>query len=340
MEISNIPLYLNTFSKGFLRSRLYTAEFQVLNLISTFNGFPLREKRLAKKYLPKILREVFATYHWHSKNIAEGVYPSSVDEGFSVYDHITNFSKVLLDFPSVVKRRKENDTVINNKSDYPKYFTRNFHFQTDGYLSQKSADLYDTQVEILFGGAGNVMRCLLLSLLDNHIKDRRFHALELASGTGKGTDLLKKKYPYCVVDVSDISDFYVKKSRETLKDYQDLNFLVEDATKVSLKENSKDLVFHIFLFHEMPLDERKQVIKEMLRIMKLGAHGVIVDSSQIVDMPHFQEVLEDFPKKYHEPFYRNYIQHPIEELVSELGGKVLEKQVQLFSKGVIFTKQV
>ena len=38
------------------------------------------------------------------------------------------------------------------------YYLQNFHYQTDGYLSDLSANLYDLQVEILFNGAADAMR--------------------------------------------------------------------------------------------------------------------------------------------------------------------------------------
>ena len=35
----------------------------------------------------------------------------------------------------------------------PDYYRQNFHFQSDGWLSDHSAAIYDTQVEVLFTGA-------------------------------------------------------------------------------------------------------------------------------------------------------------------------------------------
>ena len=57
-----------------------------------------------------------------------------------------------MDLPKIDKRRTEkkfND--LNEKNeDLPKYFLRNFHYQTDGYLSENSANLYEFQVETYF----------------------------------------------------------------------------------------------------------------------------------------------------------------------------------------------
>jgi hypothetical protein len=48
---------------------------------------------------------------------------------------------------------------------FPDYYLQNVHHQTDGYLSDHSAALYDLQVEILFHGAADPMRRRLLKPL-------------------------------------------------------------------------------------------------------------------------------------------------------------------------------
>ncbi len=42
----------------------------------------------------------------------------------------------------------------------PEYYGRNFHYQTEGYLSEESAELYEHQTEILFMGTLGLMRRL------------------------------------------------------------------------------------------------------------------------------------------------------------------------------------
>jgi hypothetical protein len=38
------------------------------------------------------------------------------------------------------------------------YYLQNFHFQSGGWLTEESANRYDTQVEVLFKGTANAMR--------------------------------------------------------------------------------------------------------------------------------------------------------------------------------------
>ena len=59
------------------------------------------------------------------------------------------------------RRRKQNYKDLPKNIDnenYPNYYLRNFHHQTDGYLSDFSASIYDLQVEILFNGSADAMR--------------------------------------------------------------------------------------------------------------------------------------------------------------------------------------
>jgi hypothetical protein len=53
---------------------------------------------------------------------------------------------------------------------YPSYYLQNFHHQTDGYLSDMSANLYDLQVEILFNGSADAMRRRILAPLKEGLK--------------------------------------------------------------------------------------------------------------------------------------------------------------------------
>ena len=52
---------------------------------------------------------------------------------------------------------------VSNK--YPEYYLQNFHYQTDGWLSAKSARLYDYQVESLFLGTGMCISISARSLI-------------------------------------------------------------------------------------------------------------------------------------------------------------------------------
>jgi hypothetical protein len=39
----------------------------------------------------------------------------------------------------------------------PRYYLQNFHFQSGGWMTDDSAERYDTQVEVLLNGTANAM---------------------------------------------------------------------------------------------------------------------------------------------------------------------------------------
>ena len=80
-----------------------------------------------------------------------------------------------LDLPKIDKRRASGkfSEVETKKKDLPKYYLRNFHYQTDGYLSEKSARLYEFQVETLFTGCAATMRRFSMIPLINYLNSKK-----------------------------------------------------------------------------------------------------------------------------------------------------------------------
>ena len=50
------------------------------------------------------------------------------------------------------------DIPLVDKERFPPYYRRTFHWQTDGYFSEHSAEMYELGVELLFRGTADVMR--------------------------------------------------------------------------------------------------------------------------------------------------------------------------------------
>ena len=84
---------------------------------------------------------------------------------------------------------------------YPEYYLQNFHHQTDGYLSDHSAELYDLQVEILFNGTADAMRRRVIAPLKRglrHFNDRApasLRILDIATGTGRTLHQIRRALP-------------------------------------------------------------------------------------------------------------------------------------------------
>lgn len=240
------------------------------------------------------------------------------------------------------KRSKEfGDEANEVLSELPEYYRRNFHFQPDGYLSKLSAELYEHQVEVLFAGAADAMRRLIIAPMKKHftIEGKKsdgegLHFLEIGAGTGRTTKFVRLAFPKAKITAVDLSAPYLKKAQAELSQYSRHDFLEADAEKLPFESATFDAVYSVFLFHELPIDVRRSVLKEGVRLLKPKGFYGLVDSLQAGDVPEFDSALEQFPVEYHEPFYKNYIENQMAPMLEEAGLEVLESGTGFFSKYV------
>jgi hypothetical protein len=118
-----------------------------------------------RQHLPdraEILRDLARLFERDWRNIAAGLYRLPVDLVPNPRAAWRRSRRFFADLSRVEARRLANDHSEvfrqNPAGRYPRYYLQNFHFQTDGYLSRHSAELYDHQVEVLFGGGAAAMR--------------------------------------------------------------------------------------------------------------------------------------------------------------------------------------
>lgn len=305
-----------------------------------------------KAHIKVIIKELDALLKSDVRNIAQGIYPFEVLASLAPLSSLGKYAMVLEDAFGIARRKSARQTkefspeAQGFMDDVPEYYQRNFHFQTNGYLSEKSAKLYEYQVEILFGGAANPMRRLLIPSLRQFVAERSgdkidgagMHFLEIGAGTGALTKFVKMTFPQARVTVLDLSDPYLGIARENLKRFNKLNFVQGEAEKLPFPNETFDGIFSCFLFHELPLAVRKQVIAEGLRVLKPEGYYGMVDSIQTDDNMNLDWAIQRFPIDFHEPFFKNYIDTPMEELLTACGVKNVENEQGFFSKAVYGTK--
>jgi ubiquinone/menaquinone biosynthesis C-methylase UbiE len=309
-----------------------------------------KKRESPKEYTAHLQEALLKIKKLHEKdleNIKNEVYPLEVLWPENPLKHALRYPQVLLDSFQASRRRKQNISNEFNQEaqDYlanmPDYYKRNFHFQTSGYLSETSAHLYEHQVEILFSGAADAMRRLILPLLKVHTlgsDGSGLHFLEIASGTGRLTRFLALAFPKAKLTCVDLSPVYLAKARERLKEFKNINYVQAPAENLPFKDETFDAVVSCFLFHELPMEVRKQVLSESIRVIKSQALVGVVDSIQMNDDLDFEWALKQFPIDFHEPFYKNYVQNPLEDLWTQAGLVNLSKEVEFLSKVVSAVK--
>lgn len=291
------------------------------------------------------LRESFeALLRRDYANAAAGIYPASLLFQMPLGTYVRALPRLARDLPNVL-RRKQRDDWKNLPADvdlheYPPYYRRTFHWQSDGYLSRRSAELYDVGVEFLFGGTADVMRRQVLPPIVAHARGRgRDHGplrvLEVACGTGRAGAQLLRALPDASYTGVDLSPYYVDVARERLAAIgRDVSLVVANAEALPLPDASFDAVFSVYLFHELPRNARRKVWSEMRRVLRPGGCLVIEDSLQPQDAGELGIFLERFPEDMHEPFYRDYCRDDLAVGLAEAGFQVHGTERAFLSKVV------
>ena len=245
--------------------------------------------------------------------------------------YLTQYPKIWLDMPNTWDRRRKQNYQdlpknIDNES-YPKYYLRNFHHQTDGYLSDFSASIYDLQVEILFNGSADSMRRRIIKPLKeglNNFSNRKkssLKILDVATGSGRTLKQLRGAFPKEKILGLDLSGSYLKEASRFISNLDgDLIELVKgNAEELPFDNNSFQGISCVYLFHELPRTIREKVLKEFFRVLEPGGILVIADSIQVNDSPNFIQIMENFHKSFHEPFYCDYIKEDLNSKIEEIG---------------------
>ena len=296
----------------------------------------------SKEALAAMHASMEALFEQDLKNVEEGHYPLDLALGFPYLDHLAAFPRAVLDGPRMLWKRWRGDFAALPRdvdlSAYPHYYRRNFHWQPDGWLSEASARTYDFEVEFLFWGAADVMRRMALPPLGPLKSMERPRVLDLACGTGRFMETLQALLPQARVYGVDLSPYYAAMARQRLPQ---ANVLVENAEAMPLETGSFDAVTCIFLFHELPHDARRNVMREACRVLKDGAPFVIIDSLQREDAAAkgLSMYSDWFPVAYHEPYYKGYLADDLATVLRECGFDVKSVQAQGVSKVVVAEKR-
>lgn len=257
------------------------------------------------------------------ENVEAGLYPMPVDVTRD-FMRATASLRFWADVPSVTRRQKagRHSEAAAKGEGLPRYYRQNFHFQTDGYLSEHSARLYDFQVEALFAGTADAMRrrvyVPVAEFLDR-AKPKRPVLLDVGAGTGRFLAFVKSLRPQLKTVALDLSEPYLARARAGLARHKDAEFLAAAAEAIPLPDASVDVVVSIYLFHELPPKVRAQAAREIARVLKPGGLFVLGDTIQYGDVPAFDGLIDAFPRLLHEPYYAGFAKSDLRALFEPAG---------------------
>ncbi len=329
----------------------YMSQYLLARRISgPFNrpGEPKFEPQSAEGDSARIRTAFLELFAKDRANIEAGLYPAPVDirveRAISALRNSANFFR---DLPRVDQRRLERDgTEVREEAPaegrFPTYYLQNFHYQTGGWLSQDSAKLYDTQVEILFGGAADAMRRISLGSLARAIKgtdQRKVKLVDLASGNGRFLSQIMAAFPRIPATGLDLSPAYCTEARKRLEDWPHVEIVQGAIEQAPFEDASFDAATCVYLFHELPPRIRRDAAREIARMVKPGGTFVLADSIQTGDAADLDQMLEYFPVGFHEPYFTSYLKEDFAALFGEVGFDVEETELAFLTKVTRFRKR-
>jgi ubiquinone/menaquinone biosynthesis C-methylase UbiE len=222
-------------------------------------------------------------------NIEAGLYPAPNDLRVTrALSALRSSARFFRDLPHVDARRLQRDGVevrdavrAEGEGRYPTYYLQNFHYQSGGWLTEESAKLYDTQVEILFGGAADAMRRMALGSLARGIRgqdQRRVKLLDIGCGNGHFLRQVMEAFPRIPATGLDLSPAYTAEARERLASWAQVEVIQGAIEHAPFEDASFDAATCVYLFHELPPRVRRDAAREIARVLKPGSVFVMADS--------------------------------------------------------------
>ncbi|NJN73293.1 MAG: class I SAM-dependent methyltransferase [Limnothrix sp. RL_2_0] len=333
-------LQLNKFVLSLLH-KLTMAQLRPL-LVSNVGSQGQQQQMLANTSRIWAAREELLETDW--QEAIAGIYPKALLFDDPWVEFLRQYPWLWLEMPEIWARMQRGDVRAFDAdidlSKYPSYYRQNFHHQTNGYLSDRSADLYDLQVETLFGGLAEPMRRRVLRPLKDALNSfpqtqtQSLKVLDAPCGTGSALAMLQTALPKVKFSGLDLSPNYLKKAGDRLREkFGTAPDLTQGAVEnLPYADGEFHGITSIFFFHELPAPVRQQAIAEYFRVLKPQGTLVINDSIQAGDRPTLTPMMMGFPEMFHEPYYRNYLEDDLVERLAKAGFVNIRTEVHYFSK--------
>jgi ubiquinone/menaquinone biosynthesis C-methylase UbiE len=277
------------------------------------------------------------------ENVRDGHYPEALLFQFPFADYLKRAPFLALDVPRTLLRMRRRDfRDLPDDVDlarYPAYFRQNFHWQTDGYFSRRSAAIYDVGVELLFLGTADIMRRMVIPPVARFARsnDGDLRLCDIGCGTGRMLRQLSIALPQLRYYGLDLSAFYLQHAGELCSDVEHLSLVADNAEHMPFRDGFFDVLTSVHLFHELPEEARANVYGEMFRVLRPGGLVVIEDSAQRSD-GGIGFYVSNFSCDFHEPFHASYVEDDIEAALARHGFEVESIEAHFVSKVVVARK--
>merc|ERR1712232_223358 len=262
----------------------------------------------------------------------------------------------------------------DGSSIYPDYYKTAFHYQTDGCLSQDSADVYETSTETLFLGTQDAMQRISLVPLVEYANEfsirssfnddgaggssRPLKVLEIGCGTGRFLTFVRDNLPLdAECTAVDLSPFSLNNARDNDKNWMSIRkgiennnnkkdvkirpskFVQSKGEELPFEDEEFDIVLCVYVYHEVPRNIREKISSEMERVTKKGGMVILTDSIQKGDRPSLDNAIGKF-SNFNEPYYEDYIEDYLPRHFENVGLECSKKILCRNTKSLSFKKSL
>lgn len=218
--------------------------------------------------------------------------------------------------------------VQDSQITYPDYYLRPFHAYDQGNLSWDAA--FEEEVAArtvhasIWPDAGingdSQLRKSYHDIIKEQITQEPERILDLACGVGMSSFALQEIYPQANITAVDLSPYFLSVAQyNSQKRNVNINWKHAPAESTGLPNDSFDLVSIFLLFHELPQNVAKQVLREARRVLRPGGYLTIMDmnpeSENYAKMPPYVFTL----LKSTEPYLDEYFALDIKQALEEAG---------------------
>jgi ubiquinone/menaquinone biosynthesis C-methylase UbiE len=189
-------------------------------------------------------------------------------------------------------------------------------------------------VEFLFGGMADVMRRQAIPPLTRFVGglEGRAKVLDVACGTGRTLVQLRHALPNLELTGLDLSRFYLD---EAARQIDGVDWVEANAESMPFDDGAFDVALSVFLFHELPKNARRRVLREMHRVVRPGGLVIVVDAAQREDAADIGYFLDRFSKDMHEPFFQDYVRDDLATALCECGFEPSDRGSRAFMSKVV-----
>ena len=132
--------------------------------------------------------------------------------------------------------------------------------------------LYDPMVKLMGGDTARK------ALLEDVSLGRNDRVLDIGCGTGTLAVAIKKKHPSAtVIGLDPDLKAIARARRKAQRNRVEIEFDIGFGDRLPYGDGAFEHVFSSFMFHHLPAEEKANVLREVRRVLKLGAELHLVD---------------------------------------------------------------